>query len=182
MANSLPRPGLLPGPLSVRLATPEDRPVLALLWQLFKHDMSEFVTSSFPGPDGRFKTGVLDAALSVPGWAAFLFWAAGPAASGDRPVGYALVSQTDQPVRLLASFFIVRGARRSGVGLRAACHVIRRYPGRWEIAFQDANAGAARLWRRVATELAGDAWTEDHRPVPGKPQVPPDAWISFEAR
>jgi hypothetical protein len=32
----------------------------------------------------------------------------------------------------------------------------------------------------VATEQfcpAGEAWTEEERPVPGKPEVPPDHWI-----
>jgi hypothetical protein len=36
------------------------------------------------------------------------------------------------------------------------------------------------FWRRVATEVAGAAWTEDRRPVPGQPTLPPDVWISFD--
>ena len=48
------------------------------------------------------------------------------------------------------------------------------------LAFQDENAAAVRFWRHVATKIAGDAWTEDRRPVPGQPSLPPDTWISFD--
>lgn len=45
---------------------------------------------------------------------------------------------------------------------------------------------AAHFWRRVAgelaTELAGGEWTEEHRPVPDRPDLPPDLWISFNTR
>jgi hypothetical protein len=27
---------------------------------------------------------------------------------------------------------------------------------------------------------AGDAWTEERRPVPGQPGLPPDVWIAFD--
>jgi predicted acetyltransferase len=82
---------------------------------------------------------------------------------------------------VLNSFFVVRAARRSGTGLRAAQDVIRRYPGPWQVAFQDENPGAVAFWRQVATKVAGNAWTEEHRPVPGRPDLPPDTWISFQA-
>jgi hypothetical protein len=38
----------------------------------------------------------------------------------------------------------------------------------------------AAFWRRVAADLfgpEGETWTEELRPVPGKPGVPPDHWI-----
>jgi hypothetical protein len=60
-----------------------------------------------------------------------------------------------------------------------AIEVLRRHPGRWEIAFQEENPGAARFWRGIATELAGDAYQEERRPVPGKPHIPPDVWLTF---
>jgi hypothetical protein len=36
-------------------------------------------------------------------------------------------------VRVLSSFFVVRGARRSGIGLRAVRKIVARHPGRWEV-------------------------------------------------
>lgn len=156
----------------VRAAGAGDRAVLERLWLMFRHDMSEF-DGEPPEADGSFRDERLRAALGEPGWAAYLV-------TGDeRPVGFAFVRALDTPVRVLNSFFVVRGVRRAGVGMAAVRDVLARHPGPWEIAFQDANAGAVRFWRRVATTVAGEAWREERRPVPGRPEVPPDVWISF---
>ena len=157
----------------VRPATAADRPAVERLWLMFRHDMSEF-DSELPNPDATFKNDSrLRSAFERDDWAAYLF------TSGDRPAGFAFVRSLPGPARVLNSFFVVRGARRSGLGLRAVREVVARHPGPWEIAFQDANAGAVAFWRRVAKEIAGDAWTEERRPVPNRPDLPPDAWISF---
>ncbi|GAA3885050.1 GNAT family N-acetyltransferase [Streptomyces sedi] len=158
--------------VSVRLATVDDRPVVERLWLMFQHDMSEF-GGRLPFPDGSFRRERLEAAFAGAGWAPYLL------TSGDSPVGFALVRGLDGPTRVLNSFFVVRGARRAGVGARAVEQVVARHPGRWEVAFQDANAGAVRFWRRVAEGIAGGAWTEERRPVPDRPELPPDVWISF---
>ncbi|MFD8307621.1 hypothetical protein ACFV29_35635 [Streptomyces sp. NPDC059690] len=39
-------------------------------------------------------------------------------------------------MRVLNSFFVVRGARREGVGLRAVREVVGRHPSWWEVACQ----------------------------------------------
>jgi predicted acetyltransferase len=159
--------------LTVRAATAADRPVLERLWLMFRHDMSG-INGVLPEPDGTFRSDRLDAAFGDPDRAAYLL------VSGDRPVGLVIVRGLRAPTRVLNSFFVVNAARRSGIGLRAAQQVVAGYPGPWEVAFQDANTAAVRFWRRVATEIAGDAWTEERRPVPGRPELPPDAWISFD--
>ncbi|GAB1821962.1 GNAT family N-acetyltransferase [Herbidospora sp. RD11066] len=157
---------------TVRPATVADRPVVERLWLMFRHDMSEF-TGGLPNPDGTYRTERLEAAFTDPGWAPYLV------TGGDRPLGFAFVRSLDGPVRVLNSFFVVRGARRSGIGLYAVTEVVARHPGPWEVAFQDDNHAAVAFWRRAATEVAGDAWTEEKRPVPGRPDLPPDVWISF---
>ncbi|MEU9206935.1 hypothetical protein AB0D27_03000 [Streptomyces sp. NPDC048415] len=43
----------------------------------------------------------------------------------------------------------------------------------------DSNPGAVCFWRSVAAEIASGAWVEERRPVPGRPDLPPDVWISF---
>jgi predicted acetyltransferase len=78
------------------------------------------------------------------------------------------------------AFWTAPVARRGGLGLELATYVIERHPGPWTIAFQNDNSAADGFWRRVATELfgpEGEAWTEEQRPVPGKPEVPPDHWF-----
>jgi predicted acetyltransferase len=78
------------------------------------------------------------------------------------------------------AFWTAPVARRGGLGMRLATHVVAHHPGPWTIAFQDHNDAAGGFWRRVAAELfgpEGEAWVEELRPVPGKPEVPPDHWI-----
>ncbi|MDX3073419.1 GNAT family N-acetyltransferase [Streptomyces sp. NPDC088354] len=158
----------------VRRATADDRPVAERLWLMFRHDMSGF-GGVVPNPDGTFRSDRLHAAFAGGDWAPYLL------TSGERPVGLAFVRGLTGPTRVLNSFFVVRGARRAGVGLRAVRDVLGRHPGPWAVAFQDANTVAARFWRRVASEVAGDGWSEEHRPVPGRPDLAPDTWISFGA-
>ncbi|KOV64178.1 GNAT family N-acetyltransferase [Streptomyces sp. MMG1121] len=156
----------------VRPATLQDRPTVERLWLMFHHDLSEF-RGALPRPDGTFRDERVAYAFTRPGWAPYLFL------RGERPAGFAFVRGLDGPVRVLNSFFVARGARRSGVGTRAVRDVLRRHPGNWEIAFQDDNPAAARFWPHVARDLAQDAWTRELRPVPDRPELSPDVWISF---
>ena len=157
----------------VRSATPDDRPTVERLWLLFRHDMSEF-GEQLPNPDGTFRKERLEAAFADGvDWAPYLF------SRGEHPVGFAFVRAIGGPRRVLNSFFVVRGARRAGVGLWAVREVVRRHPGEWEVAFQEDNPAAVRFWRRVAEELAPGEWREERRPVPGRADLAPDVWISF---
>ncbi|MFE9452801.1 GNAT family N-acetyltransferase [Streptomyces sp. NPDC006739] len=158
--------------VSVRPAHPSDKPTVERLWLMFRHDLSE-PRGVLPHPDGSFRSEWVEAAFTEPGWAPYLL------TCGERPAGLAFVRGLTGPTHVLNSFFVVRGARRQGVGLRAVRQVLARHPGRWEIAFQHDNPPAVGFWRRVAREVAGDAWTEELRPVPDRPELPPDAWISF---
>lgn len=159
---------------SLRLATAADRPVLERLWLMFRHDLSEF-RGALPSPDGTFRNDRLRAAFEDRDWAAYLL------TSDARPVGLAVIRGLTGPTRVLNSFFVVRGMRRSGIGLRAVRDLTGRHPGPWQVAFQDDNMTAVRFWRRVASDMAGDTWTEERRPVPDRPELPPDVWISFDA-
>lgn len=159
--------------LSVELAHAADRPVAERLWLMFRHDLSE-LSGLLPGRDGTFRSDRLHSAFTEADWAPYLLH------SGESPVGLAFVRGLTGPTRVLNSFFVVRGARRRGLGVRAVRQVVANHPGPWEVAFQDANVGAVHFWRRVATEIAGDAWTEERRPVPGRPELAPDVWITFD--
>ncbi|MGH3240740.1 MAG: GNAT family N-acetyltransferase [Spirillospora sp.] len=163
----------MPG-LSVRLADAADRPALERLWLMFQHDLSQY-RGLLPRPDGTFRSERLRAAFHDPDWAAYLL------TNDANPIGFATVRGLMGETRVLSAFFIVRGARRTGLGLRGVHTLIARHPGPWEIAFQDENTPAAHFWRRVATDIAPGAWTEEHRPVPTNPALPPDTWISFTA-
>jgi predicted acetyltransferase/ADP-ribose pyrophosphatase YjhB (NUDIX family) len=163
-------------PLNVRPAEGDrDWEVVEHLWQLYFHDLSEF-RGTTPRPDGTFRRGHL-------GWydrddqdrVAYV------ARLGDRPVGFALVRGLTGDSRHMGEFFVVRAARRDGIARAFAEYVVRAHLGPWEIAFQEDNARAARFWRRLGAEvLTGIA--EELRPVPDKPYIPPDVWLTGSTR
>lgn len=159
--------------IQIRTAVPSDRPLIDRLWLMFRHDLSGF-HEVLPFPDGTFRAERVDSAFTDPGWAPYLFLT-----PDDRPLGFSFVRALDTPTAIMNTFFIVRAARRQGLGLTTALDVISRHPGRWDIAFQDTNTKAVHFWRRVAT-TAADSWTEEHRV--GNPDLPPDTWISFDTK
>ena len=91
--------------VSLRVAQPDDRPVLERLWLMFRHDLSEF-RGLLHSPDGTFRSERLQAALDGdPDWLVYLL------RYDERPVGLALVRGLAGPIRVLSGFFVVRGAR-----------------------------------------------------------------------
>ncbi|HET9168481.1 MAG TPA: GNAT family N-acetyltransferase [Actinospica sp.] len=157
----------------VTVTDPADRLVLERLFPLFRHEMSAF-SGELPGPDGAFRDGWLRSVLGAdPDWAGYLF------RLGERPAGFAFVRNIEGPGPVvLNSFFLVHAVRRRGHGLPAALDVLRRRPGDWEVAFQDANRAAVAFWPRVAQAAGGDGWRTEHRPAP-RPGMAPNAWICF---
>lgn len=155
--------------------SPEMRPVVEHLWQLYRHDLSEF-RGMLPEPDGLFPLRHLGSFYDDPDRAAYLL------VHESRPAGFAFVKGVQQEPRSVGEFFVVRAMRRRRLGRDAALELLRRHPGLWEIAFQEENPGAARFWRGTATEAVGDSWTQERRPVPGKPHIPPDVWITLTTR
>ena len=159
---------------NLRVADDADRPVLERLWQLYSHDMSE-VRGTLPNADGLFKAGRLPTYFGEPDTCGYLVL------DREVPVGFAFVTGLAGSTRAIGDFFVVRAARRRRVGYDAAREVLARHPGRWEIGFQAENRGAPEFWRRVATDVAGDTWLEELRPVPGKPHIPSDHVIVLTA-
>lgn len=160
--------------LVVRRVDASDRPVMERLWLLFRHDLSEF-QGQLPRPDGSYRTEWLEKVLTGdPEWAGYLI------SVGENPVGFCFMRALQQPVRVLNAFFMVRPVRRNGLGLRAVQEVLSNHPGPCDVAFQGNNEKAVRFWQRVATEVSGDAWAQEARPIAGKPDATPDLWISFK--
>ena len=166
----------------MRPLTAETRPVVEHLWQLYRHDLSEFrgthgpsgFRGSLPDEDGTFHTrGLAPNLKDDADRAAYVFY------DGPNPVGFAFISRLTTQVRLMSEFFVVRGLRGQGIARAAVDELFARHPGEWEIPFQENNVAAARFWRRVAVGVAGEYVREERRPVPGKPEVPPDVWITI---
>ncbi|RLV49601.1 GNAT family N-acetyltransferase [Nocardioides mangrovicus] len=158
----------------LRPARDDEWPVLEWLWQAYGHDLSEF-RDSYPRPDGRFTHDHLDRARGT--GTAYLALTDPGQGRGEVPVGFSLVTAGERGEWHMMAFFVTRRVRRTGLGRDLALETIRRHPGPWEIAFQEENPRAASFWRRIADEAFPDGWREERRPVPGKPEIPPDVWI-----
>jgi predicted acetyltransferase len=161
----------VPETTSLRLiSTPRQRHAAERLWQLYRHDLSEF-RGTMPDEDGLFKTDRFLSFFGDPDRRGYLIY------SGEALAGFTLVRGLSEEPRMIGEFFVIRAVRRQGVGYEAAGELLRLHPGRWEIAFQEENLKAARFWRRFAADMAGSGVLEELRPVPGKPAVTPDTWL-----
>ena len=130
-------------------ASREQEPILANLLELYAHDFSEFMELEI-GPDGRFGDEPLSLYWKEAGRHPFLIKASGNLA------GFALVREGSQisgteDIRDMAEFFIIRGRRRLGIGMKAAQDLWRRFPGKWEIRVRDRNRGAKEFWAGAIT-------------------------------
>lgn len=126
---------------------PEQAPILANLLELYAHDFSDFVELEL-GADGRFGYDSLplywqDASrypflIKVDGQlAGFVLLRKGSQISGDEDIWD------------VTEFFIVRGFRRRGVGMKAAHEVWKLFPGKWEVRVIDQNRKAKEFWKRA---------------------------------
>lgn len=136
-------------------ASPDQRPVLANMLELYAHDFSEFVDLKL-GPDGRFGYEHLHSYWKEPGRHPFLIKA------GGHLAGFVLVRRGseisgDAGVWDVAEFFVLRGFRRLGVGRRAAHEVWRRLPGKWEVRVMNRNRKAKAFWARAIGDFLGEA-------------------------
>jgi predicted acetyltransferase len=126
----------------------EQHEIAERFWQFFLHDLSEF-RDSHPNQHGAFKRDHLEPYL-VPDRDRVAYLVYG----STGPIGLALVYGLKGEVRRFAQFFIVRSQRGAGVGRVAEEATVKRFPGRWEVGFQNENPGAANFWRRLAAETA----------------------------
>jgi predicted acetyltransferase len=134
-------------------ALPEQEPILANMLELYAHDFSEFMDLKL-GADGRFGYKHLPLYWKESNRYPLLIVANGHLA------GFAFVrrgpeTSNDADVCDMAEFFIVRGFRRLGVGMKAAHEIWKRFPGNWEVRVIARNQKARAFWGRAVNEFLG---------------------------
>ncbi len=162
--------------ISIRPVTDEQWLVVSWLWQLYRHDLAP-VVNGLPYADGRYHTAELERFPSPDG-AGYLAWRPHPNTGTDSPIGFALVGGLSTERRSVVAFWVSPLVRRAGVGRRLALEAISRHPGPWSIGFQHDNSAAGVFWRSTADAAFGPGrWSEEQRPVPRHPDIPPDHFI-----
>ena len=142
--------------VSVALAAPSDRAMIEGLFQFYVYDFSEFQPVESPdfelNAEGRFE--------SYPYFDQY--WADEACIPlliqfGGRVVGFALINGLAHSGGVvdhsMAEFFVLRKYRREAVGVLAVGQILRRYPGRWEIAIAARNTGALAFWPRALAHV-----------------------------
>jgi predicted acetyltransferase len=140
--------------------TKEQASVLGNLFQLYAYDFSQFVPLELAA-DGRFHVSIDDRWWTDDGHFPFLIRSRGQLS------GFALVRRgshiavadgtkkaSNGDVMDVAEFFVVRSARRRGIGIGAAHALFTAFPGSWEIRVRVTNAAAYAFWARVV-----EGWT-----------------------
>ena len=134
-------------------ALPEQEPILANMLELYAHDFSEFLDLKL-GADGRFGYAHLPLYWKESNRYPFLILANGHFA------GFVFVRKgseisNDPDVWDMAEFFIVRGSRRLGLGMKVAHEIWKKFPGKWEVRVIDRNQKAKHFWGRAIGEFLG---------------------------
>jgi predicted acetyltransferase len=129
--------------------------VLHNLLELYVHDFSEIVPFELK-PNGRFAP-----TLSEIWWTGedhFPFFIL----IDGKLSGFALVQRGSRsngaPDAMdIAEFFVLRGARRTGVGTHVAHALFAAFPGRWEVRVRTAHGAGLSFWRHAVTSWVGTA-------------------------
>ena len=124
---------------------------MANLFELYAHDFSAFIDLEL-GADGRFGYEPLPLYWKESSRYPFLIKVNGHLA------GFAFVHRGsqisgDEDIWDMTEFFIVRGYRRLGVGMKAAHEVWKQFPGKWEVRVIDRNQKAKGFWGRAIGEF-----------------------------
>jgi predicted acetyltransferase len=150
-------------PVTVRDArnSTEDREWIRAVYRDYLSELSASKTGLFPA------LGEWDARESefLAGW--FADSGAYPfviLADGHR-AGFALVSRPPAFPRTsvnyrMSEFFILRAARRRGVGAFAASLLFNRFSGDWEVLEDEQNGPALQFWRAVIARQTAGRFTE----------------------
>jgi predicted acetyltransferase len=158
--------------VSLDPALDSDWPALERLAQLYLHDLSSS-RGYLPDERGVFEFHTLALFRTDPGRQAWVI------CTHEHLAGFALTRPWEKGGTSMYAFFVVRALRRHGVGRVAARELLRRIPGEWGIAFQDANAGAREFWELVVRDVVGERFRMEE---PDVEQALPDVWIRLDSR
>jgi predicted acetyltransferase len=156
---------------SLRLAGERDAHVIANLWPLYQHDVSEF-DGVRPNRHGIFGAGEEVDTLALHARSLDAWWKAPGVLfpylilADGRPAGFNLVATGPHLPEGVAvdfvvhEFFVLHAYRGCGVAERAAAEGFALHRGRWEVVTYPSQARAIAFWRRVVSRHGNARFTE----------------------
>jgi predicted acetyltransferase len=145
--------------IEVLPATPQHRPLLRNLFELYCHDFSP-MTGEDVQDTGLYTGEEFRAEWPESGWHPFLV-------TVDRKwAGFAWVVTNVSYVTpgadhvWMDEFFVMRKYRRQGVGERVAHYLFEMFPGTWEVGEIPENVEAQAFWRKIIHRYTGGQFQE----------------------
>ncbi|MCO5217666.1 MAG: GNAT family N-acetyltransferase [Thermomicrobiales bacterium] len=144
--------------VTIQPAMESDKPAIGEMMNDYIADLARYTPIS-PNHEGRYIYPRLDEYWLYPGTRfPFLIYAEGSLA------GFVLVSREsrleDEQAMNIAEFYVLPEERQKGLGFEAAQQILRRFPGRWEVAVLATNTTAIAFWTKVILAIASDGFTE----------------------
>ena len=132
--------------MELRAVRQEDRELLWNINQKYLYEMTNYYDNEMD-PQGNLSYGYFDAYFTDPKRQAFFLY------EGEALVGFALIhpyagveKETDH---VLAEFTVFPAYRRRHLAQKAAETIFSRFPGGWEVKYNEKNAAAKALWTKV---------------------------------
>lgn len=125
-----------------------------LLWninQKYLYEMTLYYQDDMD-EKGNYDYGYFDAYFTEPQRAAYLIY------EDQALAGFAMINPYSyldrKPDHVMAEFTVFPAFRRRGLARTAAEMLLARFPGSWEIKYNEKNAAAKALWNAVAAPYA----------------------------
>lgn len=139
--------------IQVIQATPDQKPILARLLELYAYDFSDTLNFDL-NEDGLFDYDRLPLYWTDPNRYPFLIRVNGK-------LGGVVLIQKGSPISHdpdvwdVSEFFVVRKYRQKGVGQTVAHTLWKRFPGRWQVRVLEKNLTGKAFWESSIRKLAG---------------------------
>ncbi len=132
--------------LRLQTVQAKDRDLLWNINQKYLYEMTNFYDDPMD-ENGNYHYGHFDEYFSDPKRIAYFIY------NDDTLVGFAMLcpySNIGQyPDYIMAEFTIFPSYRRKHFALDTAKMILKKHPGKWEIKYNEKNAGAKKLWTKV---------------------------------
>lgn len=137
--------------LTIKRAAPEERQTLWNVFQKFLYEMTNYYDNDMDS-EGNYPYPYFDRYFDEEGREALFLLNDGELAGFAMLNPYSYLGEN--PDHVLAEFTVFPVFRRRRLGLAAVEMIFSRYPGRWEVKYNEKNTAARALWTKAAAQYA----------------------------
>ncbi len=129
----------------------KDRELLWNINQKYLYEMTLYYSDDMD-ENGNYQYGYFDAYFTESERKAYFIF------EGENIVGFVMINTYSylghEPDNVIAEFTIFPSYRHRGIATKAAYLILNKFPGKWEIKFNEKNIGAKKLWESIAEQYS----------------------------